>query len=427
MNRTIKIIVTALLFAAAIFACKKEDKPSLPTVTTGNAVSVTTKSATITSTVTFDDNSQIVARGICWSTSPNPTIGNSFTTDSLTSGLATANLSGLQFGATYYYRAYAANVVGTAYGEEKSFTTIAIALPELSAVTAIETSPNEYSISSTVLSTGNGTILSKGFCISSSPYPTINDEVEADTSVSDRINNIVLGHTYVGSRFVRSYATNEVGTSYSEPKQLGFNWYDDDVVNPNPNCPDCPIALKPNIYLYPTKTEQLKVSLAFPQSGNVVTSIPDYGQGWDVNVQPDGTIDKRYGYLFYESAQPDVWQKTKGWSVKKADLKLFFEQNLAQYGFAGKEISDFTDYWVPLLSEYEYFSIFPQEKQTVSSVINLSISHTPDNIQRLFYFIEGANSPVALAAPSVTPGFARTGFYATEWGVVLGKGTKISK
>ena len=74
--------------------------------------------------VTFDGWSEITARGVCWSTSPNPTINDSKTTDGSGIGSFTSNITGLADGTTYYVRAYATNSKGTAYGEEKSFTTL---------------------------------------------------------------------------------------------------------------------------------------------------------------------------------------------------------------------------------------------------------------------------------------------------------------
>ena len=73
--------------------------------------------------VTSDGNLDVTARGVCWSTSPNPTISNSKTTDGTGTGSFTSNVTGLAEGTTYYVRAYATNSKGTAYGAEKSFTT----------------------------------------------------------------------------------------------------------------------------------------------------------------------------------------------------------------------------------------------------------------------------------------------------------------
>ena len=73
--------------------------------------------------MTNDGNATVTARGVCWSTSHNPTVSNSHTTDGSGTGSFTSSITGLSQNTTYYVRAYATNSVGTAYGNEVSFTT----------------------------------------------------------------------------------------------------------------------------------------------------------------------------------------------------------------------------------------------------------------------------------------------------------------
>ncbi len=80
-------------------------------------------SATSGGTVSNDGGATVTARGVCWSTTANPTTANSYTTDGSGTGSFTSNQSGLTQNTTYYVRAYATNSVGTAYGNEVSFTT----------------------------------------------------------------------------------------------------------------------------------------------------------------------------------------------------------------------------------------------------------------------------------------------------------------
>lgn len=186
-------------------------------------------------------------------------------------------------------------------------------------------------------------------------------------------------------------------------------------------CDSCVVVYKPNIYIYPEERCRLEVSLGFPKGGNVITSIPEYGAGWNVSVDKNGLIDNKFGYLFYESSQPDVWQLTEGWVVKQAKLKDFFIENMTLYGFAGAEISDFTDYWIPKLIYAESFEIYPQNQHLIESVIQLHISKKPDHLLRLFYVVKPSNHPsgFVLPAPKIENLFKREGFFVTEWGVVL--------
>lgn len=76
-----------------------------------------------------DGGAPVTAQGICWSTSPNPTIANSKTMDKTarkTSNNWTefdSKAGGLTLNAKYYLRAYATNSAGTAYSSEISLTT----------------------------------------------------------------------------------------------------------------------------------------------------------------------------------------------------------------------------------------------------------------------------------------------------------------
>ena len=94
----------------------------IPVVTTAEVTDVTGNSALCGGTVT-DGGLEITARGVCWSTSPNPTLNDSHTADGTGTGSFTSSLTGLSASTTYYVRAYATNSYVTIYGGEQSFTT----------------------------------------------------------------------------------------------------------------------------------------------------------------------------------------------------------------------------------------------------------------------------------------------------------------
>ena len=105
-----------------------EPEEVAPTVTTAEVTNITVNSALCGGEVTFDGN-LATTRGVCWSTSQNPTIEDNKTTNGSGLGSFTSNLSNLASQTTYYVRAYATNEVGTSYGEEVSFTTLAAYSP----------------------------------------------------------------------------------------------------------------------------------------------------------------------------------------------------------------------------------------------------------------------------------------------------------
>ncbi|GEM_PF-4514943 len=98
----------------------------VPTVSTTTASSVANNTASSGGNVTSDGNGSVTARGVCWSTSANPTIADSKTTDGTGTGSFTSSLTGLSAGTLYHYRAYATNSAGTSYGSDLTFTTTSI-------------------------------------------------------------------------------------------------------------------------------------------------------------------------------------------------------------------------------------------------------------------------------------------------------------
>ena len=91
-------------------------------VATATDIAVTT--ATFSGEVTAEGSAEVTARGVCWSSTPHPTIANLHTTDSLGMGAFTSTIPDLTPNTTYYARIYATNEVGTAYSDEICFTTL---------------------------------------------------------------------------------------------------------------------------------------------------------------------------------------------------------------------------------------------------------------------------------------------------------------
>ena len=95
----------------------------LPIVITYEVTEITDNSSRCSGEVTSDGGNPVTARGICWSTSPNPTLGNNTAFGGMGTGPFTTQMTNLEIGTTYYVKAYATNSVGTAFGNEVSFTT----------------------------------------------------------------------------------------------------------------------------------------------------------------------------------------------------------------------------------------------------------------------------------------------------------------
>ncbi|MCQ2304516.1 MAG: hypothetical protein MJZ97_05955 [Bacteroidales bacterium] len=95
----------------------------LPIVITNEITEITRNTAKGGGVVNSDGGSPVTARGLCWSTSSDPTLSNSTTFGGMGTGPFNVQMTDLEIGTTYYVKAYATNSVGTAYGNEVSFTT----------------------------------------------------------------------------------------------------------------------------------------------------------------------------------------------------------------------------------------------------------------------------------------------------------------
>ena len=98
---------------------------TVPSITTTAVSAIKTTTSTSGGNITSDGGAAVIARGVCWSISHDPTTAGNKTTDSNDAGSFTSNLSGLLANTTYYVRAYAINSAGTGYGDEVSFKSYA--------------------------------------------------------------------------------------------------------------------------------------------------------------------------------------------------------------------------------------------------------------------------------------------------------------
>jgi uncharacterized protein (TIGR02145 family) len=95
------------------------------TVITASVNSITSNSAICGGDVTNEGGSSVTVKGVCWSTTANPTTSNFHTENGTGPGSFVSNLTGLDFATEYHVRAYATNGIGTSYAtNEIKFTTL---------------------------------------------------------------------------------------------------------------------------------------------------------------------------------------------------------------------------------------------------------------------------------------------------------------
>jgi uncharacterized protein (TIGR02145 family) len=103
----------------------------VPILTTSLVSNIKENSASSGGNISSDGGTPVIARGICWSTSANPLITGSHTTDGTGIGTYSSLFGGLTVYTTYYVRAYATNIIGTSYGNELSFRTYPLTVSDV--------------------------------------------------------------------------------------------------------------------------------------------------------------------------------------------------------------------------------------------------------------------------------------------------------
>jgi uncharacterized protein (TIGR02145 family) len=186
----------------------------LPTLTTASITSINLTSAVSGGNITADGGSPVTARGICWATASSPTLANFKTTNGIGTGAFTSNLTGLTSGTTYYVRAYATNNAGTAYGNEISFSTIAIAVPTLTTAVITTITTTTAVSGGNITADGGAAVTARGVCWGTTANPTVAGSKTTDGTGTGAFTSNITGLTSGTSYHVRAYATNSAGTAY---------------------------------------------------------------------------------------------------------------------------------------------------------------------------------------------------------------------
>jgi 6-phosphogluconolactonase (cycloisomerase 2 family) len=190
------------------------DNLALPTVSTGSTYAVSGTTVTSGGSVMAEGGTFVNARGVCWSSSPNPTISDSKTVDGMGTGSFTSSISGLSPSSTYYVRAYATNSVGTSYGNNVTITTTNLIFPTVSTGSTFATGKTTATSGGVVITDGGTFVNTRGVCWSSSPNPTISDSKTVDGMGTGSFTSSISGLYPNSTYYVRAYATNNDGTAY---------------------------------------------------------------------------------------------------------------------------------------------------------------------------------------------------------------------
>ena len=229
MKRFSKYTIFALLLAVTAFlvTCTKETANVRldPKLTTNpNVLNVNWDSTTVVGYVVAAGNG-FSERGICYNTSATPTVANSKVIYSGSSKAATftVGIGGLSRLTKYYARAYAVQGSETFYGDEITFSTTAAkpTLADIVASTLTITHDSGVTAKTAISITDDGGpdttafISKRGVVYGLYAHPTIDSTKTSEGTGKGQFNSLVLNLKGNKTYYLRAYALNTIGFSYS--------------------------------------------------------------------------------------------------------------------------------------------------------------------------------------------------------------------
>ena len=190
--------------------------------------------------------------------------------------------------------------------------------------------------------------------------------------------------------------------------------------------PNESLSKQPVLYLYPTKTTELSVSLDY--DGTLTYTYPtpqtqaDGAVTWHMTASPDGDLTdvagRHYSSLFWEGEGPIGGTQNDGFVVEADTATGFLEEKL---GLSEHETAEFITFWGPRIAERGRALVtFATDEYVRKAVYRFTdVSSGADAIPDTFirvYVIIGDVPQEAVPEQNLVPAPARTGFTAVEWG-----------
>lgn len=200
--------------------------PSEPLIVITGVSLIRYNSVVLQGYLRYDNGIILYSAGICYSTSPNPTVANSIVPAKITGNNFTVEHATLAGNTLYYFvpymifRFYGGGTYYVIYGKEDSFVTDP-SPPTVTTDTVFSVSATAATIEGSVVSNGGAPTIIRGVCLDVNDAPTIDNAVfhvdgdEGTFSVS--IEGLEPGTIY----YVRAFATNSTGTEYGWTIKFG--------------------------------------------------------------------------------------------------------------------------------------------------------------------------------------------------------------
>lgn len=319
----------------------------VPTISTSAVTSIAQTSASGGGNITSEGGASVSAKGVCWSTSPDPTIADNKTSDGTGSGAFSSNLTGLAEGTLYHVRAYATNSFGTSYGEDRTFTTLK--QPEASTTAATNIGSVSVTLNGTVNANNSSTTVTFEYGLTASYGITVNasqSPVTGSTATNVSIN--ITGLTPATTYHFRVAASSAGGTSYGNDLTFVTKSPGATVTDIDGNIYNI-ITIGTQVWMAENlKTTRYRDGTAIP---NVIENTSWYGltTGAYSNYNHSSSNIAIYGRLYNYYATVDNHNLCPtGWHVPTYDEWSALITYLGGAGDAGGKLKETgTSHWLP--------------------------------------------------------------------------------
>ena len=357
MKKKIYLLGGLLLTIIITFSCSSENTPSTENTTTIPIISTltVTKSGITTASsggnISSDGGKSITSRGIVWNTTQNPTIVNSKTIDGIGIGNFNSVITGLLSNTTYYFRAYATNSVGTAYGNEITYITSAIStLPTLTTSSISNITASTAISGGNITSDGGSTIVNRGIAWSITQNPIDTNSKTIDGNGIGVFNSSITNLTANTTYYIRAYATNSIGTAYGN--QISLTTTSNNAVT---TVTDIDGSIYPTTLICSQLWMKKNLNVSKYRNGDVIPQVQDATQ-WNnlttgawcyyANQTANGTV---YGKLYNWYAVNDSrGLAPAGWHIPSNNEWVTLENCLGGWASAGFKMKETgTAHWLP--------------------------------------------------------------------------------
>jgi len=217
-----KHLFTVCLALTAFFLITCEKTEPVTKITTGKVIATGATSATIEGELGEQAQIGNIQYGVCYDTTPNPTITDNKIELCNPKTTFTAEIGNLKQNTKYYVRSFSCNGDEITYGNQLTFTTLK-SNPVLTTTPVTYTTGSEPTSGGNITSDGGAPITARGVCWATTANPTTANSKTTDGSgtgtYTSTLTRIVDGITY----YVRAYATNSNGTFYGNEQTFNTN------------------------------------------------------------------------------------------------------------------------------------------------------------------------------------------------------------